>query len=74
MNLFTLFSWILTALSLWGVILNIHQNRRCFYIWTFTNASWAVVDYNAGLISQGVLFTIYTILAIWGLYKWKHKH
>jgi len=64
-------TWLLTILSLFGVVLNIHHNRKCFYIWAFTNASWAVVDFSAGLHAQGVLFVIYTILALWGIIKWK---
>lgn len=62
--------WILTGLSLVGVVLNIKKKRICFAIWAGTNTTWAIVDFRAGLIAQGVLFTIYTGLAIWGLVVW----
>lgn len=66
-------TWLLTILSLIGVILNIRKNRACFYLWAGTNAAWAVVDYQAGLFAQSALFGIYFILAIWGIWEWRHK-
>jgi hypothetical protein len=64
-------TWILTGLSLFGAFLNIKKHRACFWIWAFTNASWAIVDFWYGLYSQGVLFSIYFILAVYGWYSWK---
>jgi nicotinamide riboside transporter PnuC len=69
----TAFTWILTILSIIGVILNAHQDRRCFYLWMVTNTSWAAVDFYKGIYAQGVMFSLYTLLAVWGLYKWRHK-
>lgn len=66
-------TWLLTILSVYGVVLNIQHNRKCFYVWTFTNASWAVVDFSVGLYAQGTLFVIYTGLAVWGILKWKER-
>jgi nicotinamide riboside transporter PnuC len=65
--------WILTALSLAGVILNIKKKKSCFIIWAFTNFSWAIVDFRAGLHAQSALFTIYFCLAVWGLIEWGRK-
>ena len=65
--------WLLTAISLLGVILNIRKDRRAFYCWSFTNLSWAVIDYRAGLPEQAVLFAVYFLLALWGLYAWSCK-
>ena len=45
----TAFTWILTILAIVGVILNIQKKRICFFIWAFTNASWAVVDFWKGI-------------------------
>jgi len=64
-------TWILTILSLIGVVLNIKKRRECFYIWTLTNASWAIVDYTEGIYAQSFLFLIYTGLAVWGIIEWK---
>jgi len=71
--LFTILTGILTILALTGVVLNIKKRIECFYIWLFTNASWAVVDFYRGIPMQGILFTIYTLLAVYGIYEWRKK-
>ena len=73
MTMFNIFTAILTLLALTGVILNIKKNKLCFYFWVFTNASWAVVDFYKGIPMQGALFTIYTGLAVWGVFEWRTK-
>jgi nicotinamide riboside transporter PnuC len=65
--------WIITALSLIGVILNIHKRQECFVIWGITNAAWAVYDYQIKAYEQAALFVVYFILAVYGLYKWARK-
>jgi len=71
METFTIFTTVLTLLALIGVVLNIKKKISCFYIWFFTNASWACVDFSKGIPAQGVLFTIYTLLAVYGVYEWR---
>lgn len=71
MSWFTLMTWILTAGAITGVVLNIKKKRICFYIWAVTNASWAIVDFIMGIPAQGVLFTVYFGLAIWGIIAWR---
>jgi len=66
-------TWVLTSLSLTGVILNTHQDRRCFYIWIVTNTSWAAVDFYKGIYAQATMFLLYLALSIWGLFKWEKK-
>ena len=73
MTLFTAFTAILTILALIGVVLNIKKKAACFYIWLFTNASWAVIDFYKGIPMQGVLFTIYTGLAVYGILEWREN-
>jgi len=72
-NTFTIFTAALTILALTGVVLNIKKKIACFYIWFFTNASWAVIDFYKGIPMQGILFTIYTVLAIYGIIEWRKK-
>ena len=67
------FSWVITVLSLIGVILNIYKNKWCFVTWLITNLLWAIVDFSLGIYAQGVLFTIYAGLAVWGLVKWSKE-
>lgn len=69
----TTFTWLLTVISLIGVVLNIRQDRRCFYIWTGTNTAWAAVDFSKGLHAQAAMFVVYLVLAVWGIYSWKTK-
>jgi nicotinamide riboside transporter PnuC len=69
----TTFTWLLTVISLIGVVLNIRQDRRCFYIWTGTNTAWAAVDFHKGLHAQAAMFVVYLVLAVWGIYSWKTK-
>ncbi len=63
--------WIITVLSIIGVVLNIKKNKYCFIIWTITNGSWCIYDFIIGAYAQSFLFLIYFILAIWGIYEWK---
>lgn len=66
-------TWILTAASIVGVILNIQKRRSSFAIWMGTNASWAAIDFGAGIPAQGVLFSVYFVLAVWGFWAWGGK-
>ncbi len=66
-------SWIVTILSIVGVILNIKKLRICFVIWIVTNGFWMIYDFVNGLYSQSLLFLIYLILAVWGVIEWKRK-
>ena len=63
-------TWALAVASLSGVVLNIRRSRWCFAIWTVTNATWAGVDFAAGLPAQGCLMLVYTGLAVWGWVAW----
>ncbi len=64
-------TWILTTASIAGVVLNIWKNEYCFLVWIFTNATWAVIDFKKRIPAQGILFTIYFMLAIWGFIQWR---
>jgi nicotinamide riboside transporter PnuC len=71
MSTLPIFTWFLTVLAIIGVILNIQKRRVCFFIWAFTNASWAIVDFIMGIPAQGALFTVYFVLALWGIWAWR---
>lgn len=73
MTNFDLLTWICTSFSLLGVILNIKKKRSCFYIWTVTNGIWAGVDFYKGIYAQALLFAIYFLLALWGIYEWRKE-
>ena len=67
----TALTWVLSVLSLAGVVLNIRKRRESFAIWTATNAAWAVIDLHAGLPAQAALMASYCGLSIWGLVAWR---
>lgn len=71
--MFTFITALLTIAALIGVVLNIKKRRSCFYIWLVTNASWAFIDFYKGIPMQGILFTIYTGLAVYGIIEWRNK-
>ena len=62
--------WVITILSITGIILNIHKRKECFIIWAVTNFSWMIYDFHIKAYEQSFLFLIYFLLAIWGLIKW----
>ena len=65
--------WLVTAVSIVGVILNIYRVRACFWIWIMTNAVWCVYDCWLGAWPQAALFAVYFVLAVWGLLVWKRE-
>ena len=64
-------SWLISALALVGVVLNIYKIRYCFWIWLCTNSFFCVLDFAAGLYAQAALFAVYAVLAVWGLVRWR---
>ena len=63
--------WLLTALSITGVVLNVRKDRRGFLLWIVTNFFWAFIDFSHGLKAQGTLFVVYFFLALWGWMRWE---
>jgi len=64
-------------LSIVGAILNARKKIIGFYIWTLSNVFWISLNVhlyfqgNSEVISQIIMFVIYTILNFYGIYKWK---
>jgi nicotinamide riboside transporter PnuC len=66
-------TWGITLVSIIGTVANIYKKSWCFIIWLFTNFTWMMIDFRAGLYAQAFLFLIYFLLAVWGLYQWRIK-
>jgi len=62
--------WILSGLSVAGVILNVYQIKFCFWIWLFSNGCWIIYTYRKRTYPLVALFATYFILAIWGIIQW----
>ncbi len=67
----TSLQWVLAALSIAGVVLNIGKHRHCFLLWLVTSASWCVLDFQHGLPGQGIVQACYFCLSAWGWWRWK---
>jgi hypothetical protein len=67
----TTLSWLIAVIALIGVVLNIQKRRIGFWFWIVSNAGNVVYSAYKETWSLSILFTIYFILAIWGLIKWK---
>lgn len=63
-------NWAMSAIALTGTILNSRRNKFGFICWTLSNLWMAITSIYAGLIPQGILFFIYLLLAIYGIFKW----
>ena len=66
----TISTWVLTILSVTGVVLNIKKNRLCFVVWLVANAGWIVVNLRHGIYAQAGLFVVYSVLSAWGWVVW----
>lgn len=73
MQWLTAATWLLTAASLVGTILNVKKVKYCFYIWTITNALWLAYDICTGLYSRAALDLVHLALAVWGIRAWRKK-
>ena len=62
--------WILVILSLIGVVFNIYKRPEGFIFWIVANVGWVYVNNKSGNKEQAVLFFIYFLLAVWGLWQW----
>lgn len=69
----TAVTWILAAIALVGTVLNIRQDRRCFYLWSVTNSGFAAVNFFIGQYAQALLFAIYFVLSLLGLRQWRRN-
>jgi nicotinamide riboside transporter PnuC len=65
--------WIITAMSVTGVVLNVKKRRICFLVWIVANGGWIFVNLRHGIYAQAGLFVIYTGLSIWGWFEWGKK-
>ena len=64
------FTWIITAVSLLGTVLNVKKHIACFYLWGFGNIAWLAFDLWSGLFSRAVLDTVQLAFAVWGIVEW----
>ena len=65
--------WLVTALSLYGNVLNIKKKRSGFVVWVIANVLWLTYDIITGLYSRATLDIVQTAFCVWGIIEWKNK-
>lgn len=71
MDTIEIVAWVLSVVSVTGVVLNIYKIRACFILWIFTNGFWMCYDIYRQVYPQDALFFVYFCLAVWGTVKWR---
>lgn len=66
-------SWILTIIAITGTWLNTNKDIRGYYLWLVSNLSFSCINFANGMYAQGFLFSVYAILAIIGIQKWRSE-
>lgn len=64
-------SWLLTFIAIYGTFLNANKDIRGFYFWLISNSAFCAINLSLGMLAQGFLFGVYTILAVMGIQRWK---
>lgn len=67
-----MYSWVLTAMSLYGAYLNVKKHWMGFILWAIVDILWAVYDFSIEEYAQGCLFMCFFGLAAWGALTWKN--
>ena len=66
-------TWLFTAVSLAGTVLNVRKNILCFYLWSVGNIAWLTYDIASGLYSRAVLDVVHLAFAIWGIFAGREE-
>lgn len=69
----TILSWLMSAIALGGTLMNAERNKYGFYFWLTSNLYMTVRFAVIGEYAQATLFFIYFILAIRGILSWTKK-
>lgn len=65
------FSWILALVAIIGVVLNIQKKPSSFIFYTISNIGWVLVNLYYEIYAQMFLFSVFTVLSIYGWISWK---
>ena len=67
------FTWLVTGVSIIGVILNAQKKVSGFYFWIVANSCWIFIDVQEGIYAQACLFAFYLVMCFYGIYMWRNK-
>lgn len=71
MDPFTVLGWIASGISLTGSVLNARMNIHGYSLWLCSNVIWIGYDLSLGLWEQLPMFVASTVLAAYGIVKWR---
>ena len=68
--------WTATIASLLGQVLINNKKKSAFYVWAISNLLWIAVNVIGTFnIANVVMYIVYTIMNVHGIYKWnKGEH
>ncbi len=66
-------SWTMSAIALLGTLMNAERNKWGFIFWLGSNLYMTITFWVNGLFAQSVLFFVYFLLAVRGLFSWSKK-
>lgn len=70
---FNFFTGVLTAVTLYGTILNGRQKISGFYVWAICNFFWIMVALYKDIPPQAFMYFVMLGLNIYGILCWKYK-
>ncbi len=73
MDSFTIFTWLLTATTIFGTYLNSRQNKYGFLVWGLCNVLWLSVDFTRGIYAQAALYVVFIGFNVYGWRQWGKK-
>lgn len=73
MDKFALFTWTLTAVTIFGTYLNSKQLKKGFLVWGLCNLCWLMVDLTRGIYAQAALYVVFIGFNIYGWIQWTNK-
>lgn len=65
------FSWICTAIAIYGTFLNAKKDVSGFYFWLVSNTAFCAINFFNACYAQAFLFAVYICLAIVGIKQWR---
>ena len=64
---------IAMIIALGGVILNVKRKWQGFLLCLVSNGWWFWHNITIGEYCQAVLFAVFWLLSLYGIYKWRHR-
>jgi hypothetical protein len=73
MTNFEIFTWFLTAVTIYGTLLNSRQKKMGFLVWGTCNVAWMLIDANRGIWAQAALYAVFISFNVYGWITWSKK-